>query len=30
MAYFEITAKVEEVNESTYTIQPTGNIVAKV
>jgi hypothetical protein len=30
MAYFEITAKLEEVNESNYTIQSTGEIVTKV
>jgi len=30
MAYFEITAKLEEVNESSYTIQSTGEIVTKV
>jgi len=29
MAYFEITAKVEEVNESSYTQQATGEIVTK-
>jgi hypothetical protein len=28
--YFEITAKCEEVNESSYTIQSTGEIVTKV
>ena len=30
MAYFEITAKVEEVNESSYTAQATGEVVSKV
>jgi hypothetical protein len=30
MNYFQITAKVEEVNESTYTVQSTGEIVTKV
>ncbi len=30
MAYFEITAKVEEVNESSYTQQATGEIITKV
>ena len=30
MNYFEITAKVEEVNESSYTLQSTGEIVTKV
>ncbi len=30
MAYFEITAKLEEVNESNYTIQSTGEIITKV
>src|SRR5690348_6245459 len=30
MAYFEITAKLEEVNESTYTVKSTGEIVTKV
>jgi len=30
MAYFEITAKVEEVNESSYTQQATGEIIAKI
>lgn len=30
MSYFQITAKVEEVNESSYTIQATGEIVTKV
>jgi hypothetical protein len=28
--YFEITAKCEEVNESSYTVQSTGEIVTKV
>jgi hypothetical protein len=28
--YFQITAKVEEVNESSYTLQSTGEIVTKV
>jgi hypothetical protein len=30
MSYFEITAKCEEVNESSYTIQSTGEVVTKV
>jgi hypothetical protein len=30
MAYIEITAKVEEVNESSYTRQDTGEVVTKV
>ena len=30
MNYFQITAKVEEVNESSYTVQSTGEIVSKV
>lgn len=30
MHYFEITAKCEEVNESSYTVQSTGEIVTKV
>ena len=30
MAHFEITAKVEEVNESSYTQQSTGEVVTKV
>ena len=30
MNYFEITAKVEEVNESSYTLQSTGEIITKV
>ena len=30
MTYFQITAKVEEVNESSYTIQSTGEIVTKI
>ena len=30
MSYFEITAKVEEVNESSYTVQATGEIVTKI
>ncbi len=30
MAYFEITAKVEEVNESSYTQQSTGEVVTKI
>ncbi len=30
MAYFEITAKVEEVNESSYTQQSTGEIITKI
>lgn len=30
MSYFQITAKVEEVNESSYTVQATGEIVTKV
>jgi hypothetical protein len=28
--YFQITAKVEEVDESSYTVQSTGEIVTKV
>src|SRR5215467_8907219 len=28
--YFQITGKCEEVNESTYTIQSTGEIVTKI
>jgi hypothetical protein len=28
--YFEITAKCEEVNESSYTIQSTGEVVTKI
>ena len=30
MSYVEITAKVEEVNESSYTSQATGEIVTKI
>ena len=30
MSYFQITAKVEEVNESSYTVQSTGEIVTKI
>src|SRR5215472_14405355 len=30
MSYFSITAKVEEVNESSYTVQSTGEIVTKI
>jgi hypothetical protein len=30
MSYFTITAKVEEVNESSYTVQSTGEIVTKI
>jgi hypothetical protein len=30
MAYFQITAKVEEVNESSYTNPSTGEIVTKI
>lgn len=30
MQYFQITAKCEEVNESSYTIQSTGELVTKV
>jgi hypothetical protein len=30
MSYFEITAKCEEVNESSYTVQSTGEIVTKI
>ena len=30
MQYFEITAKCEEVNESSYTIQSTGEVVTKI
>jgi hypothetical protein len=30
MNYFEITGKCEEVNESSYTIQSTGEIVTKI
>jgi hypothetical protein len=30
MSYFEITAKVEEVNESSYTQQSTGEVITKV
>jgi hypothetical protein len=28
--YFQITAKVEEVNESSYTVQSTGEVVTKI
>src|SRR5215470_13284014 len=30
MNYFEITAKVEEVNESSYTVKSTGEVISKV
>jgi hypothetical protein len=30
VSYFSITAKVEEVNESSYTVQSTGEIVTKI
>jgi hypothetical protein len=30
MNYFQITAKVEEVNESSYTLKSTGEVVTKV
>src|SRR5215813_19455 len=30
MSYFSITAKVEEVNESSYTNRTTGEIVTKI
>jgi len=30
MSYFEITAKVEEVNESSYTQQATGEVITKI
>ena len=30
MHYFEITAKVEEVNESSYTLKSTGEVISKV
>ena len=30
MSYFEITAKVEEVNESSYTLKSTGEIITKI
>jgi hypothetical protein len=30
MSYFQITAKVEEVNESSYTRQATGEVVSKI
>jgi len=30
MSYFEITAKVEEVNESSFTSQTTGEVVTKI
>jgi hypothetical protein len=30
MSYFQITAKCEEVDESSYTIQSTGEVVTKV
>jgi hypothetical protein len=30
VSYFQITAKVEEVNESSYTVQATGEVVSKV
>ncbi|HEY1390420.1 MAG TPA: hypothetical protein VGF38_17920 [Ktedonobacterales bacterium] len=28
--YFEITAKCEEVNESSYTVQSTGEVITKI
>src|SRR5215813_4848170 len=30
MSYFTITAKLEEVNESSYTVKSTGEIVTKI
>ncbi|PWT76124.1 MAG: hypothetical protein C5B60_04435 [Chloroflexi bacterium] len=30
MNYFEITAKVEEINESSYTLKSTGEVITKV
>jgi hypothetical protein len=30
MSYFEITAKVEEVNESSYTLKSTGEVISKI
>jgi hypothetical protein len=30
MNYFEITAKVEEINESSYTLKSTGEVISKV
>ena len=30
MAYFQITAKVEEVDESSYTVQSTGEVVTRI
>ena len=30
MQYFEITGKVEEVNESAYTLKSTGEVISKV
>jgi hypothetical protein len=30
MSYFEITGKCEEVNESSYTVQSTGEVVTKI
>jgi hypothetical protein len=30
VSYFQITAKVEEVDESSYTIQSTGEVVTKI
>src|SRR5712691_9760402 len=30
MQYFQITAKCEEVNESSYTVQSTGEVVTKI
>src|SRR5690242_17676497 len=30
MSYFEITGKCEEVNESSYTNQSTGEVVSKI
>jgi hypothetical protein len=30
MSYFDITAKIEEVNESSYTVKSTGEVITKV
>lgn len=30
VSYFQITAKVEEVNESSYAVQSTGEIATKI
>src|SRR5689334_1764682 len=30
MSYFQITAKCEEVDESSYTVQSTGEVVTKI